>query len=82
MGEFVKKYNHLATGETLNDEIRMAVRIMRIRSAGSSLRFYDCKGEGVAIQVFSSSQYFQDMQGGSAGASFAEHHSIFRRGDW
>lgn len=51
---------------------------MSIRTAGNSLRFYDCKGEGQSIQIFCDAQRFE---GGDATA-FAEHHNLFRRGDW
>jgi lysyl-tRNA synthetase, class II len=48
---------------------------MSRRSAGSSLLFYDCKSEGVTIQVLCDAKE-------SSGPSFAEQHEHLRRGDW
>ncbi|KAF2751150.1 lysyl-tRNA synthetase [Sporormia fimetaria CBS 119925] len=81
VGEFLEKYEHLKKGEVLEDvEIRVAVRIMSIRSAGNALRFYNCKGEGQAIQIFCDAAHFKPDPNNAA--AFAEHHSLFRRGDW
>jgi len=51
---------------------------MTIRSAGSSLRFYDCKSEGVSVQIFCD---LRNAAGNPDGQGFAEHHNLFRRGD-
>ena len=75
VGDFVRKYEFLKTGETLEDvTIRMAGRIMTIRSAGSSLQFYVCKSEGLSIQILCDSRLAAE------GHSF--NHDLFRRGDW
>jgi len=51
---------------------------MTVRSAGSSLRFYDCKSEGVSVQIFCD---LRNAAGNPDGQRFAEHHNLFRRGD-
>ncbi|KAF2277793.1 lysyl-tRNA synthetase [Westerdykella ornata] len=81
VGDFLEKYDHLKKNEVLEDvEIRVAVRIMSIRSAGNALIFYNCKSEGQTIQIFCEATRFSSESGSAA--AFAEHHSVFRRGDW
>jgi lysyl-tRNA synthetase class 2 len=76
VGEFLKKYEHLKSGETLDDvEIRVAVRIMSVRSAGSSLRFYVTKGNGVTVQIFCDAKNSTDQD-------FTATHDLLHRGDW
>ncbi|KAF2870679.1 lysyl-tRNA synthetase [Massariosphaeria phaeospora] len=79
--DFLDKYEHVKSGETQQDvEIRTAVRIMSIRSAGNALRFYTGKSQGITVQIFCDAQYFaQDPTNTTA---FAEHHNLFRLGDW
>jgi lysyl-tRNA synthetase class 2 len=73
---FLAKYEHIKSGEELKDvEIRVAVRIMTIRSAGKSLWFYNCKSEGVSVQIFCEAQNLGE-------GAFAQHEELFRRGDW
>lgn len=72
------KYQHLQSGETLEDvEIRIGLRIMTTRAAGASLRFYDCKAEGQSIQIFCDSRNAKDTDP----EHFIQHHNLFRRGD-
>jgi lysyl-tRNA synthetase class 2 len=51
---------------------------MTIRSAGTSLRFYDCKSEGESIQVFCD---IRNAKGSPDKAAFAKSHDLYRRGD-
>lgn len=47
---------------------------MAQRSYGNSLRFYDCKAEGVSIQIMCDAKE-------ATGMAFAEQHDHLRRGD-
>lgn len=68
-------YEYLKTGESLEHvTIRMAGRIVKIRSAGSSLRFYVCKVEGLSIQILCDSRLAAE------GHSF--NNDLFHLGDW
>jgi len=81
VSDFLEAYEYLKKGEILEDkEVRVAVRIMSIRSAGNALRFYNCKGEGQQIQIFCEATRFSSEADNTA--AFAEHHNLFRRGDW
>lgn len=75
--EFIEKYSHIKTGETLEDvPIRMGARILTMRASGNNLRFYVVKAEGATVQVMCQSQY------ATGETSFAEQHDVLRRGDW
>jgi lysyl-tRNA synthetase class 2 len=77
--EFLAKYAHLKSGDTLPDEeIRVAVRIMSIRASGQALRFYATKGEATSLQIFcdASESIAENKE------AFAAQHELFRRGDW
>jgi lysyl-tRNA synthetase class 2 len=79
LSDFISKYSHLKSGETLPDvEIRIGLRVMTMRSAGTSLRFYDCKSEGVAVQIFCD---LRNASGNPDVQAFSEHHNMFKRGD-
>ncbi|KAF2478210.1 lysyl-tRNA synthetase [Lindgomyces ingoldianus] len=74
---FIKEYEHLKKGETLPEkEIRVGVRIITKRASGNALRFYDCKAEGVSIQIMC------QLQEASGSVPFLEQHEHLRRGDW
>ncbi|KAI1110510.1 hypothetical protein F5Y14DRAFT_359943 [Nemania sp. NC0429] len=76
LGTFVSTYEDIQSGESRRDvEIRVGVRIMAQRSYGASLRFYDCKAEGVSIQIMCDAKE-------ATGMAFAEQHDHLRRGDW
>ena len=73
--DFVKEYENIESGQSREDvEIRVGVRIMSQRSYGASLRFYDCKAEGVSIQIMCDAKNAADVP-------FAEQHDHLRRGD-
>lgn len=48
---------------------------MSQRSYGASLRFYDCKAEGVNVQVMCEANE-------ATGVPFLQQHEHLRRGDW
>ncbi|CAI5758311.1 unnamed protein product [Candida verbasci] len=74
--EFVSKYSNLQRGETLKDiEIRITGRIMTKREAGSKLKFYVLKGDGVEIQIMSQAQDAPSIE------EFEKEHEILKRGD-
>ncbi|KAI5863976.1 hypothetical protein GGS23DRAFT_523305 [Durotheca rogersii] len=76
VANFVHDYEDIKSGDSRSDvEIRVGLRIMAQRSYGNSLRFYDCKAEGVSIQVMCEAK-------NSHGVPFAEQHGHLRRGDW
>ncbi|KAI1809295.1 hypothetical protein GGS20DRAFT_572646 [Poronia punctata] len=76
LADFVKEHENIESGQGKEDvEIRVGLRIMAQRSYGASLRFYDCKAEGVSIQVMCDAK-------NASGTPFAEQHDHLRRGDW
>ncbi|KAI0429714.1 lysyl-tRNA synthetase [Xylaria sp. FL1042] len=76
LDSFVKEYEGIESGQHRTDvEIRVGVRIMAQRSYGASLRFYDCKAEGISIQIMCDAKE-------ATGLPFAEQHDHLRRGDW
>ncbi|KAI1364858.1 lysyl-tRNA synthetase [Xylaria arbuscula] len=76
LSDFVKEYENIESGQNRKDvEIRVGVRIMAQRSYGASLRFYDCKAEGISIQIMCDKNE-------ATGLPFPEQHDHLRRGDW
>ncbi|KAJ8145356.1 hypothetical protein OY671_001547 [Metschnikowia pulcherrima] len=74
--EFVKKYESLARGETLNEEqVKITGRIMTKREAGSKLRFYVLKGDGIQVQVMAQAQDAESFE------TYEKEHDNLRRGD-
>ncbi|KAI8627135.1 hypothetical protein F5Y19DRAFT_443423, partial [Xylariaceae sp. FL1651] len=76
LADFVKEYDSIQSGDSRDDvEIRVGVRIMAQRSYGGSLRFYDCKAEGISVQIMCDAKQ-------STGVPFLQQHDHLRRGDW
>ncbi|KAI1437865.1 lysyl-tRNA synthetase [Xylaria sp. CBS 124048] len=76
IGSFHEKYADIESGDSRKDvEIRIGLRIMAQRSYGASLRFYDCKAEGINVQVMCEASE-------ATGAPFLQQHEHLRRGDW
>ncbi|GAW26049.1 putative lysyl-tRNA synthetase [Rosellinia necatrix] len=76
LGTFHEKYADIKSGESRKDvEIRIGLRIMSQRSYGASLRFYDCKAEGISVQVMCEANE-------ATGVPFLQQHEHLRRGDW
>lgn len=74
MPEFIEKFSHLKTEESLDDKIvYIAGRIHNKRASSSLLRFYDLHGEGVKLQVMASAS--------DSERDFATVHDLLRRGD-
>lgn len=74
--EFAEKYQNLTRGETLTDvEVRITGRIMTKREAGSKLKFYVLKGDGVQIQVMAQAQDVALVE------EYEKMHEYLRRGD-
>ncbi|CAO3681576.1 unnamed protein product [Umbelopsis ramanniana] len=72
--EFIEKFSHLKTEESLDDKIvYIAGRIHNKRASSSLLRFYDLHGEGVKLQVMASAS--------DSERDFATVHDLLRRGD-
>lgn len=77
LGAFHEKYADIKSGESQKDvEIRIGLRIMSQRSYGASLRFYDCKAEGVSVQVMC------EAKEAAGDVPFVQQHEHLRRGDW
>ncbi|KAF2195790.1 lysyl-tRNA synthetase [Zopfia rhizophila CBS 207.26] len=77
LADFIKEFEHLKKGETLPEkEIRVGVRIITKRASGNALRFYDCKAEGVSLQIMC------QLQEATGSVPFLEQHDHLRRGDW
>ncbi len=75
LASFVTEHESVESGQSRQDvEIRVGVRIMAQRSSSASLRFYDCKAEGVSIQIVCDAKE-------ATGMPFAEQHDHLRRGD-
>ncbi|RLV94989.1 Lysine--tRNA ligase cytoplasmic [Spathaspora sp. JA1] len=74
--EFIGKYSHLTRGETLPEvEVSVSGRIMVKREAGSKLRFYGLKGDGVQVQIMAQAQDAESVE------AFEKMHEHLRRGD-
>lgn len=74
--EFIAQYSHLKKGETQPEvEIKVSGRIMGKREAGSKLKFYVLKGDGVQVQVMAQAQ---DV---ALAEEYAKMHEYLRRGD-
>ncbi|EGW31845.1 uncharacterized protein SPAPADRAFT_62457 [Spathaspora passalidarum NRRL Y-27907] len=74
--EFVEKYSHLQRGETLQDvSVSVSGRIMVKREAGSKLKFYSLKGDGVQVQIMAQAQDAESVE------AFEKMHELLRRGD-
>ncbi|KAI1744729.1 lysyl-tRNA synthetase [Xylaria scruposa] len=77
LGDFHEKYADIKSGESRKDvEIRIGLRIMSQRSYGASLRFYDCKAEGINVQVMC------EANEATGDVPFLQQHEHLRRGDW
>ncbi|KAI0132976.1 hypothetical protein BJ170DRAFT_700641 [Xylariales sp. AK1849] len=73
---FLDTYQDIKSGDSRKDvEVRIGLRIMAVRSYGASLRFYDCKAEGISVQVMCEANEATTVP-------FAEQHTHLRRGDW
>ncbi|KAI2627140.1 lysyl-tRNA synthetase [Xylaria nigripes] len=76
LAKFHEQYADIKSGESRKDvEIRIGLRIMAQRSYGASLRFYDCKAEGISVQVMCEANE-------ATGTPFLQQHEHLRRGDW
>ncbi|KAI5952478.1 KRS1 [Candida jiufengensis] len=74
--EFKKEFEHLSRGESLKDQIvNVSGRIMTKREAGSKLKFYVLKGDGIEIQIMAQAQDAESIE------SYEEMHEILKRGD-
>lgn len=74
--EFIEKYQHLKKGETLpNDKVNVSGRIMVKREAGSKLKFYVLKGDGVQVQIMAQAQDALTAE------EYEKMHEYLRRGD-
>lgn len=74
--QFLKDYQSLQKGETLEDkEVNIAGRIYTKRAAGSKLVFYDIRAEGVKVQVAC------QAQNSTGDVPFEAQHEHLRRGD-
>lgn len=73
--DYIKEWEGLKSGEVKEDvEIRVGLRVYNKRASGSKLCFYDCRAEGVRIQIMAQAQY-------ATGKPFEEQHELLRRGD-
>ncbi|KAI3402885.1 KRS1 [Candida oxycetoniae] len=76
LSDFTKEFGHLKRGETLQDiTVCVAGRIMTKREAGSKLKFYVLKGDGVEVQIMAQAQDAESPE------IYEKEHEILRRGD-
>lgn len=74
--EFLAKYGDLKRGEVLKDiEVKVTGRIMTKREAGSKLKFYVLKGDGVQVQIMAQAQDVATVE------EYEKMHEYLRRGD-
>jgi len=74
--EFIEKYSSLTRGQTLDDEtVSLSGRIQFKREAGSKLKFYVLKGDGVQVQVMAQAQDVATQE------EYDRMHEILKRGD-
>ncbi|KAL7664314.1 Lysine--tRNA ligase [[Candida] zeylanoides] len=73
--QFVDKYGALKKGETVDERVCVTGRIMRKREAGSKLKFYTLKGDGVEVQVLA------QAQDAASEEAYERMHQYLRRGD-
>lgn len=74
--QFIKQYNHLSRGETLKDvQVKVSGRVMTKREAGSKLKFYVLKADGVQVQVMAQAQDVENIE------DYEKMHEYLRRGD-
>jgi len=73
--EFRTKYEHLQKDSKLDEIVSVAGRIFTKRSSGSSLFFYDLRGENSKLQVLCDKRSYKDAE------EFARINDLLRRGD-
>lgn len=60
--EFIEKYNGIADGTHLDEEVSVAGRINERRESGQKLRFFDLRGESVKIQVMANASLYSSEE--------------------
>jgi len=74
--DFIEKYSHLNEGDVLEDvTVSLAGRIHAIRESGAKLRFLDCRGEGLKLQIMANAKYYSSEE------AFCEITDKVKRGD-
>ena len=73
--EFVARFSSVADGETLDEVVSIAGRVMSARASSSKLQFYDVHGEGAKVQVMS------NASGAADEAAYEWVRDNVRRGD-
>ncbi|CAL8102094.1 unnamed protein product [Orchesella dallaii] len=74
--DFIEKYNGIREGDVLeNVSVSLAGRIHDIRVSGPKLIFYDCRREGLQLQIMAKAMYFPSEE------AFGEITERVRRGD-
>lgn len=76
VSEFHKEFEPLCTekGVFLDKKVSVAARVTNIREAGSKLRFFDLKGDGLKLQVMANISNWE-------GDDFESFCSLIKRGD-
>ena len=75
--DFIAKYKDITKkGEFLPETVQVAGRVHSIRKSGSSLIFYDIRGEDAQIQIY------VDERNHKGKKSFVDTHINVRRGDF
>lgn len=77
LADFIEKYNHLETGQVLEDvSHRVAGRIYSKRASGQKLLFYDLRSDMHKIQIMANANHFEgDVE------SFIKLNEGIKRGD-
>jgi len=73
--EFRQKYSYLERDTKLDEIVSVAGRVNSKRSSGSSLCFYDLRGEGTKLQILCDKRNYQGTE------EFEKINDVLRRGD-
>ena len=82
--EFIGKYESVGGGETLNDTVSVAGRVMSKRAGGKGLVFFDLNGDGAKLQVFSDARKYADLAGLAPEDAIVQYMALMnslKRGD-
>ncbi|XP_059140639.1 lysine--tRNA ligase-like isoform X2 [Physella acuta] len=60
--EFIERFNHIDSGEILDEVVTVAGRIHAKRLSGAKLIFYDLRGESVKIQIMANAKYYESPE--------------------
>lgn len=75
VGDFLSKYAGLQKGETVDDVVSVAGRVISKRASGSNLIFMDLVGKGQKVQIMANAKAYESPEG------FKTLREVVKRGD-